>query len=74
MKNKNNKLKCLIVLLVFFLSLFFVKYRDTLAIYRGELTARAYLTVLDPSATIEVTWDLNYGEDNVSTKYLSSMY
>ena len=70
LKIKNNKLKFLIVVLVFFLSFFFVKYKDTFGIYRGELNTRIYLTVLDPNASIEVTFDLNYGQGNTSTSYV----
>ena len=66
LKMNNNKLKFLIVVLVFFLSFFFVKYKDTFSIYRGELNTRIYLTVTDPSTTFEVTFDQNYGNNTSS--------
>ena len=70
LKIKNNKLKLLIVVLVFFLSLFFIKYNDTFGIYRNELNTRVYLTVLDPNSTYEVTFNLNYGQNNTSSIYV----
>ena len=69
LKIKNNKLKFLIVVLVFFLSFFFVKYKDTFSIYRGELNTRIYLTITDPSTTFEVTFDQNYG-NNISSIFV----
>ena len=67
---KNNKLRLLIVILVFFFSFFFVKYKDSFGIYRSELSSRIYLTVLDSNSTFEVTFDLNYGQNNTSTTYV----
>lgn len=68
---KNNKLKFLIVVLVFFLQLFFVKYKDTFAIYRSNLNTTINLTVLDPNASYEVTFNMNDGNDTVfETRYV----
>ena len=68
---KNNKLKFLIVVLVFFLQLFFVKYKDTFAIYRSNLSTTINLTVLDPNASYEVTFNMNDGNDTVfETRYV----
>ena len=67
---KNNKLKFLIVVLVFFLQFFFMKYSDTFGIYKSNLSAPIVLTVLDPSATVEVKLNLNYGSEEPTSIFV----
>ena len=66
---KNNKLKFLIVVLVFFLQLFFVKYNDTFAIYKSNLSTPISLSVLDPASNFAVTLHANDGTNNTTTVY-----
>ena len=49
MRNRNNKLKLLIVVLILFLCPFFVKLKDTFGIYRTTLPTTVNLSVLDPN-------------------------
>ena len=66
---KNKRLKLLILVLVLLLHLFFASIELSHAIYRETLTTQISLSIVDPSAVIQVTLHLNDGTNNTMTEY-----
>ena len=69
MRSKNNRLKLLMIVLVLFLCPLFLKIKDSLAIYRTNLSTTLNLSVLDPLTNYVVTLQMNDGTGNTSTVY-----
>ncbi|MBR3660772.1 MAG: InlB B-repeat-containing protein [Bacilli bacterium] len=69
MRNRNNKLKLLIVVLILFLCPFFVKLKDTFGIYRTTLPTTVNLSVLDPNQNYIVRVEKNDGTGTYTNEY-----
>ena len=54
---KRNKL--VMIFLLIFLCAFSIGYESVLAIYKEKLNTKVYLSVLDPSSTVVVSFDNN---------------
>ena len=65
MKLKNKKLEFMLIILVLFMYLFFMKGNTSFGIYRDNLNTKIYLSILDTSSTVQVNF-LTYGGDAVN--------